>query len=127
MIFKQEYKRAYALAGVLLIVGLFSYVAFSAPTPEEPFRIMFKGTAGKVLFDHQTHTADTGYGLSCEDCHHTLEDDDEEYTCTGCHEPDLEEEDVPNQIDAFHLQCIGCHEQFDAGPIECETCHAMKS
>ena len=126
MIFKQEYKRAYALAGVLLIVGLFSYVAFPAPTPEEPFRIMFRGTAGKVLFDHQTHTVDTGYGLSCEDCHHTLEDDDEEYTCTGCHEPDLEEEDVPNQIDAFHLQCIGCHEQFDAGPIECETCHAMK-
>ncbi len=122
-----EYKRTYVLAAVLLFVGLFSYVAFSAPTPEEPFRIMFKGTAGKVLFDHQTHTADTGYGLSCEDCHHTFEEDGEALACVECHEPDLADEDVPKQVDAFHLQCIGCHEQIDAGPIECESCHAMKS
>ena len=127
MALKQEYKRAYALAGVLLLVGLFSYVAFSAPSPEEPVRIMFKGTAGKVLFSHQTHTTETGYGLSCEDCHHTFEEDGEAQACVECHEPDLADEDVPKQVDAFHLQCIGCHEQIDAGPIKCESCHAMKS
>jgi len=124
---KPEYKRAYAQAGVLLLIGLFSYVAFSAPAPEEPIRIVFRGSAGKVIFTHQTHAAGTGYGLSCEDCHHTFEEDGEAQACVGCHDPDLEDEDIPKQTDAFHQQCIGCHQQIEAGPVACESCHAMKS
>ncbi len=106
-------------------MGVLSYAVFSAEIPEEPIRIMFKSTAGKVLFDHKTHTGDAGYGLSCGDCHHTLEEDEYEdaQSCSECHESDTEEEDVLNRMDALHEQCIGCHQEFEAGPEECLKCH----
>ena len=54
---KKELKLAYALAIILLIVGVLSYAAFSEKVPEEPIRLMFKCVAGKVLFDHKIHAA----------------------------------------------------------------------
>jgi rRNA maturation endonuclease Nob1 len=32
-----------------------------------------------------------------------------------------------NRFDAFHLQCIGCHQEFEVNPLEeqCELCHVM--
>lgn len=124
---QQERKRAYALAIICLVIGLISYSAFSAPTPQEPVRLMFKGTAGKVLFDHKTHSGATGYAISCEDCHHTLPEDGEALACIECHEPESQDEDIPKRSDAFHQQCIGCHQAAEAGPVECAACHAMKS
>jgi len=126
---KIELKLAYGLAIFLLVIGVFSYAAFSAKTPDEPVRLMFKVTAGKVLFDHKTHTADTGYGISCGDCHHTLTE--EEYadaqSCSECHDPDEGDEETPKRADAFHGQCAGCHEEYGAGPTEkeCSACHVM--
>lgn len=127
---KKELQRAYALAIVLLVVGILSYAAFPAKTPEQPPRIMLKNVAGKVLFDHKTHTSVRGYGLSCLDCHHTdAEDETEPELCSegGCHEPKSEDEDMLNRFDAFHLQCIGCHQEFEVSPLEeqCELCHVM--
>ena len=115
------------LAIILFVVGIVCYSAFSAPAPEEPVRIMFKGTAGKVLFTHKTHASETGYGLTCVDCHHTFEEDGGALPCAECHEPDLEDEDIPKQSDAFHQQCIGCHEDYEAGPMQCASCHVMQS
>ena len=43
---------AYILIIVLLFVGVISYAAFPAKTPDEPIRLMYKTVAGKVLFDH---------------------------------------------------------------------------
>lgn len=129
MFTKKELRMAYALAVCLLVVGVASYAAFTPQAPEEPLRLMFKVTAGKVLFDHKTHTSEFGYGLSCVDCHHELEDDEDEdpQSCTECHDPDEGDEEVPKRGDAFHQQCAGCHEDFEAGPIEeeCEKCHVM--
>jgi hypothetical protein len=73
MFTKKELRMAYALAVCLLVVGVASYAAFTPEAPEQPLRLMFKVTAGKVLFDHKTHTSEFGYGLSCVDCHHELE------------------------------------------------------
>ena len=69
---KKELKLAYGMAIALFVVGAvsYAYTAFSAKPPELPVRIMYPSAAGKVLFDHKTHTADTGYGFSCYDCHH---------------------------------------------------------
>lgn len=125
---KNERQRAYTMAIILLVAGVLGYIVFSAPSPEEPVRLVYRSTAGNVLFDHLTHAADDGYALSCEDCHHTMEEDGEVLLCVECHEADLEDEDIPNKTDAFHDQCSGCHEDFEeAGPIEseCEKCHAM--
>ncbi len=143
---KKELQLAYAMAIVLLVIGILSYTAFSAKPPEEPVRIMFKVTAGKVLFTHKVHGAESGYGVDCMTCHHHPEDDDAALracgdchahsektaakkasnTCRECHEEgDLESEETPKRSDAFHEQCISCHKENEAGPQECAQCHAM--
>ncbi len=128
---KKELRMAYGLAIVLFVVGVISYAAFPAKTPDPPLRLMLKNIAGQVLFDHKTHTADSGYGISCRDCHHNLEEGETQApSCTlECHEVVSEDPDIPNRLDAFHLQCINCHKQFEAGPQdgpeECTACHVM--
>ena len=129
MFSKTQLKLAYGLAIYLLFVGVLCYAAFPPKSPDEPVRLMFDVTAGKVLFDHKTHSADNGYGISCGDCHHTLSE--EEYadagSCTECHDPDEGDEEIPKRADAFHQQCSGCHEGYGAGPLEkdCSACHVM--
>ena len=127
MFSKIELKLAYGLAICFLVVGVLSYAAFSAKTPDEPIRLMFDVVAGKVLFDHKTHYSDTGYGISCGDCHHTLSEDeyDDAQSCSECHDPVEGDEETPKRADAFHRQCGGCHEGYGAGPLEkdCNACH----
>ena len=129
MFSKLQLKLAYGLAIYLLFVGVLCYAAFPAKTPAEPVRLMFDVTAGKVLFDHKTHSADNGYGISCGDCHHTLSEDEyaDAGSCTECHDPDEGDEEIPKRADAFHQQCSGCHEGYGAGPLEkeCSACHVM--
>jgi hypothetical protein len=127
MFSKKELKLAYGLAICLLVIGVISYAAFPLKTPDEPVRLMFKTSAGKVLFDHKTHTSDSGYALSCQDCHHTLEEGEQPQPCGECHDPEEGDEEMPKKADAFHQQCTGCHEGFDAGPTEkeCGLCHVM--
>jgi hypothetical protein len=51
MVLKKELQMAYGLAIVLFIVGVISYAAFPAKTPDRPVRLMFQSIAGNVLFD----------------------------------------------------------------------------
>ena len=129
MFSKKESMLAYGLAVCLLVTGVVSYAAFPLKAPEEPLRIMFNVEAGKVLFDHKIHTVAEGYGLACEDCHHELLDDefDEAQLCGECHDPEEGDEEVPKRADAFHEQCAGCHEDYEAGPVEeeCTLCHIL--
>ncbi len=124
---KKELQIAYTLAIVFLVIGVLCYSAFSSTeTPDPPVRIMFKCVAGKVLFTHATHTDESKYGVSCSDCHHNLDEDDEDpqpETCGSCHEQISDDEETPKRSDAFHSQCIGCHES--GGPTECNACHVM--
>jgi len=120
---------AYGLAVCLLVTGAISYAAFPLKAPEEPLRMMFNVAAGNVLFNHQIHTVEEGYGLSCEDCHHELLDGESDIAqaCGECHDPDEGDEEVPKRADAFHQQCAGCHEDYEAGPVEkeCTLCHTL--
>ena len=144
---KRELQIAYCLIIVLFFVGVISYAAFPPKTPEQPIRMMYKSVAGKALFDHKTHYAESGYGLACTECHHHPEepDDPEEAilkcgychqtlekgqnwpkTCLDCHEAeDLEESEVMKKSDAFHAQCINCHKEAGSGPEECNSCHVL--
>jgi len=180
--------RAYLITIVLLAVGVVCYAAFPVDTPENPVRMMFKNTAGKVLFTHKLHADVSGYALSCLDCHHHYEEDgdtfrscgechgsgkietvptacldchepleehhpeggygdgDDAYSCSDCHQKeegesvpqacadchdveDIEGEDremnFQKRSDAIHTQCIGCHEEYGSGPVECSSCHTM--
>lgn len=127
MEFKREKKVAYGIAVVLFIVGVVCYVAFPAKGPEEPVRIMFQSTAGKVLFTHKKHSSTDWYGFECTDCHHTYEEEEGELPvkCGECHYEDEDSEDIPNLEDAFHDQCIGCHEDMGTAPVDCSGCHVL--
>jgi hypothetical protein len=144
MFTKNELKLAYGVAVVLLVVGVLSYTAFPAKKGQEPLRLMFTATAGKVLFDHHTHTSETGIGVSCYECHHhPAEDESALRACGDCHSPqpadntanqvcldchdasEIEDAEVVARGDAFHTQCIDCHTQFEAGPVDCAACHVM--
>ena len=121
----KERKVAYGLAIILFVVGLICYGAFPVTTPEPPVMVMFKSAAGKVLFDHKIHTAESGYEIECVDCHHDIEDPrDRPETCGECHMKD-DAEDSPKKSDAFHTLCIQCHDDGGAGPVECFECHIM--
>ncbi len=140
---KKELRIGYGLTIALLVIGVISYTAFSAKAPKNPLRIMYKASAGNVLFDHKTHAAESGYGILCSDCHHHPEDNDTGLTtcyschkkgdnktmpksCLDCHEADeIEGTTMKNSMEAFHEQCSGCHEASKQGPVECGECHAM--
>ena len=143
---KKELKLAYGLAAILLVVGVIGYAAAPAKTLDEPIRIMYKTVAGKVLFDHKTHSLASGYGLACADCHHHPADDEEgrvacgvchqpppegqahPTACDDCHEPDeIEDAEIMLRADAFHAQCETCHKDGGVGPEEnrCNWCHVL--
>jgi Cytochrome c7 and related cytochrome c len=146
---KKELQLAYRLAIVLFVIGFLCFAAFSAKPPETPVRVVYKTNAGKVLFDHKTHAAETGYGMACTDCHHHPGTEGETpmlacgachpgtnapaeqletiaQACNECHDPDdYELEEVMPRADAFHGQCISCHKDFEAGPQACASCHVI--
>ena len=124
---KNDLQLAYGLAVILFIVGVISYAASSAIPPDPPYRMMYKTAAGKVLFDHQTHAMVDGLAISCGDCHHTLSEDeyDQVTSCSECHEAESHDESVPARTDAIHQQCIDCHKEYEAGPVECSSCHVL--
>jgi len=141
---KKKLKIVYGAIIYLFLVGVLCYAAFPVTAPEEPIRLVYKVTAGKVLFDHQAHASEAGYGISCFDCHHHPMDDDSALVacgtchlaaegaeslpevCSDCHdEEDIEGTEILKRSDAFHEGCIVCHKDFGAGPVECSACHVL--
>ena len=67
-----------------------------------------------------THLAHEEYTEgNCEACHHTGDFE----ACSSCHDPEVGDEDMPNLMDAFHMQCKDCHLEAGAGPVACGECH----
>ncbi len=126
----------YGVTVPLLLVAIVCYAAFPVEAPQEPIRLMYQTNAGKVLFDHQTHTSVKGYGLDCFDCHHHPPDEEEALigcgnchmpkpeegvvpeSCLECHEAsDVEDSEYPAHATALHSKCTDCHLAFGSGPI----------
>jgi hypothetical protein len=128
MFSRKELKWAYGLTVGLLVLAVASYAGFAVKPPKQPIRIAFSSVAGKVMFDHSRHLAESGYALGCQECHHTLAADeiDQAGSCSECHNPEEGDESIPKRADAFHQQCIGCHQEYGGGPTECAQCHVMQ-
>lgn len=71
---------------------------------------------------------------ACKDCHQMKKGEKLPYACGDCHDPydpyfaetaERIEMKYQKQADAFHSQCIGCHEDYGAGPVKCNMCHAQ--
>ncbi len=128
---------------VLMILVAALMVLTGSPIQAQPNKIVLDhskdfGKKGRspVPFAHNRHVE---AGISCKDCHHIyengknaldeskLEEGNQGIHCSACHrsksQPDLQQ--------AFHNQCIGCHQQFlkerkKTGPRFCGECHLRK-
>ncbi len=142
---KKESKIAGMAIAILLLIGIICYAGFipakKSKETVEPLRLMYKTSAGKVLFDHKTHANKSGYNIECTDCHHHNEDS--MTSCATCHLKDVEPGKTPdrclechnisdiegaivkNYADTLHEQCIECHKESGLGPVECSQCHIM--
>jgi hypothetical protein len=139
-----ERKLAYLIAGILLAVGAVCYAAFPVEAPKEPVRLMFQTVSGNVLFTHKDHASTARIGIECKECHHHPgEGETELLPCKACHrlpgegdavpavcldchdQAEVEGAEIPKSSDAFHKQCIGCHQDFGGGPQECSSCHVL--
>ncbi|MDY0164687.1 cytochrome c3 family protein [Desulfobotulus sp.] len=111
------------IALLLCGMGFGAYALFPPPGPDggEPVRILFEGKAGHVLFDHKIHTET--YGIDCASCHHNLDYGDDTYSCAVCHEKVSDDPHMLSLTDAYHEQCIQCHMDEQAGPVDCAACH----
>jgi hypothetical protein len=73
------------------------------------------------IFDHDAHSMN--FGFDCADCHHMGTQG--ETHCGECHQRGIDEEHMPGRMQAFHGQCIGCHEDMGLAPgaDDCAGCH----
>ena len=114
---------ALCLMAALFLVGAVCYASYN---PGEPNRILldFNGGGGKIMFEHLQHSDD--FDVACVDCHHTAEDElSEMQKCGDCHLAKMPKDSaVPARKDAFHGNCLGCHEEMGL-ELECVDCHAL--
>jgi hypothetical protein len=80
---------------------------------------------GPVRFMHSKHAASM---QDCAVCHHARPTDAnalETTRCSACHQESFRS-DHPDRIGlkaAYHLNCMGCHEKMNQGPVDCIGCH----
>jgi len=73
-----------------------------------------------VVFTHGDHAE----MMECVDCHHEGSED-APGSCADCHQEEFDPGDplVPSLKLAYHLSCVGCHLEEQAGPTSCLDCH----
>jgi predicted CXXCH cytochrome family protein len=78
-----------------------------------------------VTFSHGTHTL---LADDCATCHHHSEPG-QTLACNECHGAPFDPKNLnmPGLKGAYHLQCMGCHQEMDSGPVGCTECHAKKA
>jgi len=76
-----------------------------------------------VTFPHMLHV---DVIESCEECHHAPSG--EISACSECHTTPLDPENRSKLglKGAYHLQCVGCHQDSQSGPTRCADCHQRK-
>jgi len=137
-----------ALAALVLFIALPG--ARSAEPPDAVEIAPLAEYYGPVAFDHEMHTDLAESCATCH--HHTAGVPPKEGACASCHDaplasgptacrgchvplpfstaevglrPDGQKRyhiDVPGLKGAYHLSCMGCHEEM-GGPTRCEECH----
>ena len=96
---------------------------------ESPFVNTYEDLYESVRFLHSRHAASVEG--DCATCHHFRPAEPEAaeiVACSACHQRAFDP-DHHGRIGlkaAYHLQCVGCHEKTDKGPVDCEGCHRAK-
>lgn len=122
-------KHGLVLMTALLFTGFLMVTAYSQEDMENVDRSPFphpERTAS--VFNHEEHNEAAEID-DCSECHHVYEDgvkledeSSEDMTCSECHEIEVSD-DQPALMQAFHMNCKGCHLSEKKGPIMCGECH----
>lgn len=122
------------LFGVVLLITVFSWQAFSGQETADPERMdtsAFESTRRPAsVFSHDEHNEVAELEDDCAVCHHVYEDgklvedeSSEDSTCAECHGlapgPD---NDISLEV-AYHRRCWDCHFDTGKGPVLCGECH----
>jgi hypothetical protein len=78
-----------------------------------------------VGFSHEKHSS---FADDCASCHHNSPAG-ETPACGACHPASAgsTKSDAPELKEAYHKQCIDCHNEFGVGPTGCMECHTKKT
>ncbi len=74
-----------------------------------------------TIFSHTNHVE---YADNCETCHHHSSQVEAAPPCRECHGVTSGDLRLPGLKGAYHRQCMNCHREMGAGPLDCEGCHA---
>ena len=77
-----------------------------------------------IAFNHADHV---DYADGCTDCHHHSFGVEAVPSCRACHKAKGSKKGSKRLglMDAYHQQCINCHNKNESGPTSCEECHAQ--
>ena len=130
---KKQYatKLVLALAALVFCLPMATTVFSQVEMRYVPAEAYEKLTRPQVTFVHDAHNLEAGID-DCATCHHVYDDgqlvpDDNSagVPCSDCHA--LEGEGItpeaPGLTEAYHGQCMGCHDTMNRGPITCGSCH----
>lgn len=79
-------------------------------------------------FGHDYHYLDLD--IECNFCHHVYENgvlvkdkNSEDKRCVECHPVKATKDKKLALMEAYHMNCKGCHEEKKEGPVMCGNCH----
>lgn len=128
---------------ILAMISFFTLTILLAQPAQFPIKnkkIFEQKQRSEVKFPHEKHMISN---FSCKKCHHVysngknildesqLVKGNNKIQCASCHW-DKKSGNRVNLMDAYHLQCLGCHRKVDqkskkTGPRICAECHPKKN
>jgi hypothetical protein len=120
---------------ILIMIGLFTLVGLTVYAQEDIEFVEDSGFTSTMrplpAFMHDEHNEKAGIE-DCSECHHVydeagnrLEDESsEDQECSECH--GAQGDEYPMElVSRYHMNCKGCHQANNAGPVTCGTCHVI--
>ncbi len=82
-----------------------------------------------AVFVHDEHNMKAEI-YDCSVCHHVYQNGTKVPNamsvgkgCSDCHKIDASDDNPVELMDAYHRQCMGCHQDKGKGPLMCGECH----
>lgn len=121
------------ISATSIMVVLFIFVGVAAYSQEDMTHVdnsvFVNPKRPPSVFEHDLHNENAGIE-ECNVCHHVYEDgklvedaSSEDQSCSDCHSTEKTDDGMPHLMNAFHLNCKGCHMEKKAGPVMCGECH----
>ena len=119
------------------LISVLALAAFTAYSQDDVEVVEDSGFASTMRplpkFMHEEHNEKAGIE-ECNECHHVYDEEgnlvenesSEDRECSECH--GAEGGEYPMElVRRYHLNCKGCHQARETGPVTCGECHVKGS